>query len=248
MEIKIDNIVKSYLKHRVVNGVSLDIKNSEIVGLLGPNGAGKTTTFHIIVGLVKADSGSIFFNSENIINFPVHQRARRGIVYLSQEASVFRGLTVRENIMAVLEMLSENCDPRINSGVSEANEEKCESLLKQLNVYHLKDRHTHNLSGGERRRVEIARALAINPKFILLDEPFVGIDPITVSDIQSIISELKKSGIGVVLTDHNVRNALEIIDRAYIIYDGKILMEGSARQLLESEEARKIYLGENFKM
>ncbi|MDO8734602.1 MAG: LPS export ABC transporter ATP-binding protein [Elusimicrobiota bacterium] len=248
MEIKIDGLVKSYAQRRVVNGVSLNIKNSEIVGLLGPNGAGKTTTFHIIVGLVKADSGSIFFNSENIINFPVHQRARRGIVYLSQEASIFRGLTVWENIMAVLEMLSENCSPRIHSGVSEANEEKCESLLKQLNVYHLKDRHTHNLSGGERRRVEIARALAINPKFILLDEPFVGIDPITVSDIQGIISELKKSGIGVVLTDHNVRHALEIIDRAYIIYDGKILIEGTARQLLESDEARKIYLGEKFKM
>lgn len=239
MEIKIDNIVKSYAQRRVVNGVSLDIKSSEIVGLLGPNGAGKTTTFHIIVGLVKADSGSIFFNSEDIINFPVHQRARRGIVYLSQEASVFRGLTVWENIMAVLEMLSLTAEER---------EEKCESLLKQLNVYHLKDRHTHNLSGGERRRVEIARALAINPKFILLDEPFVGIDPITVSDIQGIISELKKSGIGIVLTDHNVRHALEIIDRAYIIYDGKILIEGNARQLLESEEARKIYLGEKFKM
>ncbi len=248
MEIKVDGLVKSYGKRRVVNGVSLDIKSSEIVGLLGPNGAGKTTTFHIIVGLVKADSGSIFFNSENIINFPVHQRARRGIVYLSQEASVFRGLTVWENIMAVLEMLSENCSPRIHSGVSEVNEEKCESLLKQLNVYHLKDRHTHNLSGGERRRVEIARALAINPKFILLDEPFVGIDPITVSDIQGIISELKKSGIGIVLTDHNVRHALEIIDRAYIIYDGKILIEGTAHQLLESEEARKIYLGEKFRM
>ena len=238
MEIKIDGLVKSYGKRRVVNGVSLDIKSSEIVGLLGPNGAGKTTTFHIIVGLVKADSGSIFFNSENIINFPVHQRARRGIVYLSQEASIFRGLTVWENIMAILEMFP----------ASESNEEKCESLLKQLNVYHLKDRHSHNLSGGERRRVEIARALAINPKFILLDEPFVGIDPITVADIQGIISELKKSGIGVVLTDHNVRHALEIIDRAYIIYDGKILIEGTAHQLLESEEARKIYLGEKFKM
>ena len=239
MEIKIDGLVKSYAQRRVVNGVSLDIKSSEIVGLLGPNGAGKTTTFHIIVGLVKADSGSIFYNSENIINFPVHQRARRGIVYLSQEASVFRGLTVWENIMAVLEMLSLT---------NEEADEKCESLLKQFKVYHLKDRHTHNLSGGERRRVEIARALAINPKFILLDEPFVGIDPITVSDIQGIISELKKSGIGVVLTDHNVRHALEIIDRAYIIYDGKILIEGTAHQLLESEEARKIYLGEKFKM
>ncbi|MBI5573286.1 MAG: LPS export ABC transporter ATP-binding protein [Elusimicrobia bacterium] len=239
MEIKIDGLVKSYGKRRVVNGVSLDIKNSEIVGLLGPNGAGKTTTFHIIVGLVKADSGSIFYNSENIINFPVHQRARRGIVYLSQEASIFRGLTVRENVMAILEMLSLT---------SEEADAKCESLLKQLKVYHLKDRHTHNLSGGERRRVEIARALAINPKFILLDEPFVGIDPITVSDIQGIISELKKSGIGVVLTDHNVRHALEIIDRAYIIYDGKILIEGTAHQLLESEEARKIYLGEKFRM
>lgn len=239
MEIKIDGLVKSYAHRRVVNGVSLDIKSSEIIGLLGPNGAGKTTTFHMIVGLVKADSGSILYNSENIINFPVHQRARRGIVYLSQEASIFRGLTVQENIMAILEMISLT---------GEETSAKCEALLKRLNVYHLKDRHAHNLSGGERRRVEIARALAINPKFILLDEPFVGIDPITVLDIQGIISELKKSGIGVVLTDHNVRHTLEIIDRAYIIYDGKILIEGTARQLLESEEARKIYLGEKFKM
>lgn len=239
MEIKVDNIVKSYSKRRVVNGITLDIKDSEIIGLLGPNGAGKTTTFHIIVGLIKADSGSIFFNSENIINFPVHLRARRGIVYLSQESSIFRGLTVRENVMAVLEMLPLT---------EEERDEKCEVLLKQLSVYHLKDRHTHNLSGGERRRCEIARALAINPKFILLDEPFVGIDPITVSDIQGIIKELKKTGIGIVLTDHNVRDALEIIDRAYIIYDGKILIEGTAAQLLESDEARKIYLGEKFRM
>ncbi|MFH0948243.1 MAG: LPS export ABC transporter ATP-binding protein [Elusimicrobiota bacterium] len=243
MQIKIENIAKSYSSRRVVNDISFTVSDSEIVGLLGPNGAGKTTTFHIIVGLVKADSGSIFYNSENIINFPVHQRARRGIVYLSQEASIFRGLTVWENIMAVLEMLSSSSAETI-----EERNEKCKSLLLQLNIYHLKDRHTHNLSGGERRRCEIARALAINPKFILLDEPFVGIDPITISDIQGIISELKKSGIGIVLTDHNVRNALEIIDRAYIIYDGKILMEGTARQLLESEEARKIYLGEKFRM
>lgn len=239
MEVKIDGLVKSYSKRRVINGISLDIKDSEIVGLLGPNGAGKTTTFHIIVGLVKADSGSIFYNCENIINFPVYQRARRGIVYLSQEASIFRGLTVRENVMAILETLSLT---------EEEKEKKCESLMKQLSIYHLKDRHTHNLSGGERRRCEIARALAINPRFILLDEPFVGIDPITVSDIQGIIKELKKSGIGVVLTDHNVRDALEIIDRAYIIYDGKILIEGTASQLLESNEARKIYLGDKFRM
>ncbi|MFH1540867.1 MAG: LPS export ABC transporter ATP-binding protein [Elusimicrobiota bacterium] len=239
MEIKIDNLVKSYAKHRVVNGISLNIKSSEIVGLLGPNGAGKTTTFHTIVGLVKADSGNIFYDSKNIINLPVYQRARYGIVYLPQEASVFRGLTVWENVMAILEMLSLTANER---------ESRCVILLKQLNIYHLKDRYTHNLSGGECRRCEIARALVVDPKFILLDEPFVGIDPITISDIQNIIFELKKSGIGILLTDHNVRDALAIIDRAYIIYDGKILLEGTAPQLLKSEEARKIYLGEKFKM
>lgn len=239
MQIRVENIVKSYSSRRVVNGVSLSVDGSEIVGLLGPNGAGKTTTFHIIVGLINADSGSIFYNSEDIIKLPVHLRARKGIVYLSQESSVFRGLTVQENILAVLEMLNFE---------EEERQSECDMLLEKLSIRHLKDRHTHSLSGGERRRTEIARALAINPHFILLDEPFVGIDPITITDIQEIIKDLKASGIGIVLTDHNVRNALEIIDRAYIIYDGKILIEGSAHQLLESEEARKIYLGEKFKM
>lgn len=239
MQIKIENIVKSYSTRRVVDNISLVVNDSEIVGLLGPNGAGKTTSFHIIVGLIKADSGHIFYNSEDIINYPVHLRAKKGIVYLSQESSIFRGLTVEENILAVLEMLDFE---------EEGRSAKCETLLKKLGIYHLKDRHAYNLSGGERRRTEIARALAINPRFILLDEPFVGIDPITITDIQEIIMDLKKSGIGVVLTDHNVREALEIIDRAYIIYEGKILLEGTAQQLLESEEARKIYLGEKFKM
>ncbi|MEW6556353.1 MAG: LPS export ABC transporter ATP-binding protein [Elusimicrobiota bacterium] len=239
MQITIENIEKSYGRHRVINGLSLNMHNAEIVGLLGPNGAGKTTTFHIIVGLIKADSGDIFFNSENITNLAVHQRARRGLVYLAQESSVFRGLTVQGNILSVLEMFDLTDEER---------QDRCETLLNQLSIYHLKDRYPHTLSGGERRRTEIARALAINPKFILLDEPFVGIDPITVTDIQNIIKELKKSGIGIVLTDHNVREALEIIDRAYIIYDGKILIEGTSQQLLESEEARKIYLGEKFRM
>ncbi|MBN1384973.1 MAG: LPS export ABC transporter ATP-binding protein [Elusimicrobia bacterium] len=239
MQIRTENIVKSYSSHRVVNGISLSVNDSEIVGLLGPNGAGKTTTFHIIVGLINADSGSIYYNTEDIINLPVHLRARKGIVYLSQESSVFRGLTVQENIMAVLEML--NFD-------KEKRHTECEKLLEKLSIRHLRNRYAHSLSGGERRRTEIARSLAINPHFILLDEPFVGIDPITIADIQEIIKDLKKSGIGIVLTDHNVRDALEIIDRAYIIYDGKILIEGSAHKLLESEEARKIYLGEKFKM
>ncbi|MDD5688064.1 MAG: LPS export ABC transporter ATP-binding protein [Elusimicrobia bacterium] len=239
MQLKVENIVKAYSGRRVVNNISLHVNDSEIVGLLGPNGAGKTTSFHIMVGLTKADEGHIFYNSEDIINFPVHLRARKGIVYLSQESSIFRGLTVEENVLAILEMIDTD---------KERRHEKCEILLKKLGIHHLKDRCAYNLSGGERRRTEIARALVVEPHFILLDEPFVGIDPITIADIQCIIKDLKKSGIGVVLTDHNVREALEIIDRAYIIYDGKVLIEGSAHQLLKSDEARKIYLGEKFKM
>jgi len=239
MKILVEDIVKKYGSRRVVNGISLNINKGEILGLLGPNGAGKTTTFHIIVGLLKADSGSIICDGENIINYPVHLRAQKGIIYLSQESSIFRGLTVEENVLSILQMLDISDEEKV---------EKCRGLLKKLNIYHLRKQHAYNLSGGERRRTEIARALTINPHFILLDEPFVGIDPITINDIQNIIKTLKESGIGVVLTDHNVRESLEIIDRAYIIYDGKILIEGSARQLIESDETRKIYLGEKFKM
>ena len=239
MQLKIENIIKSYSKHLVVNNLSMFVNDSEIVGLLGPNGAGKTTSFHIISGLIKADSGHIYFDSEDIINIPVYSRAQKGIVYLSQESSIFRGLTVQGNILAILEILGYDKDECYRES---------EILLQKLGIYNLKDRYAYNLSGGERRRTEIARALAINPHFILLDEPFVGIDPITIADIQGIIKDLKKSGIGIILTDHNVREALEIIDRAYIIYDGKILIEGSAQQLLDSEKARKIYLGNKFKM
>jgi len=239
MKISVEGIVKGYGSRTVVNGISLNINSGEILGLLGPNGAGKTTTFHIIVGLIKADSGSIICDNENIINYPVHMRAKKGIIYLSQESSIFRGLTVEENVLSILQMIDMSNEERV---------EKCEDLLKKLNIYHLRERYAYSLSGGERRRTEIARALTLNPHFILLDEPFVGIDPITINDIQNIIMALKESGIGVVLTDHNVRESLEIIDRAYIIYDGRILIEGSAKQLIESDEARKIYLGEKFKM
>ena len=239
MDINVKHIVKKYGSRRVVNGISLDIKSGEILGLLGPNGAGKTTTFHMIVGLIKADSGHIICDGEDIIDYPVHRRAKKGIIYLSQESSIFRGLTVEENVLAILEMMDITREERL---------ERCAVLLKKLNIYHLRKHQAYHLSGGERRRTEIARALTLDPNFILLDEPFVGIDPITICDIQNIIKALKESGIGVVLTDHNVRESLEIIDRAYIIYDGKILIEGSAQQLMESSEARKIYLGEKFKM
>ncbi|OQA91538.1 MAG: Lipopolysaccharide export system ATP-binding protein LptB [Elusimicrobia bacterium ADurb.Bin231] len=239
MKIRVENIIKNYGKRRVVNGITLNINEGEILGLLGPNGAGKTTSFHIIVGLIKADSGHIYCGDEDIIDYPVHARAQKGIVYLSQEPSVFRGLTVEDNILAVLEMLNYSEKER---------KRRAEDLMKQFNVFHLRDRYSHSLSGGERRRTEIARALTVSPRFILLDEPFVGIDPITINDIQTIIRTLKNNGIGIILTDHNVREALEIIDRAYIIYDGKILMEGSAKELIDSAEARKIYLGEEFKM
>jgi lipopolysaccharide export system ATP-binding protein len=239
MKISAVDIVKSYGKKSVVNGISFDVNQAEVVGLLGPNGAGKTTTFHIIVGLIKPDSGHIYCGTEDIVNLPVHLRARKGIVYLPQEASIFRGLTVKENILAILQTM--------DIPNAERNR-RCEELMDKLNIAQLSDRYAYSLSGGERRRTEIARALTLSPSFILLDEPFVGIDPITICDIQQIVKTLKESGIGVVLTDHNVREALEIIDRAYIIYDGKILIEGSAAQLLESDEARKIYLGENFKM
>jgi ABC-type (unclassified) transport system, ATPase component len=230
---------KRYRQRMVVDGVSISVKQGEIVGLLGPNGAGKTTTFYMTVGLIKPLDGQVLIDGEDITVWPMYQRARKGVGYLSQEPSIFRRLTVEENLAAIAEMLP----------ISEAEKkEKVERFLEELSLTHLRKQLSVTLSGGEKRRCEIARALITDPKFLLLDEPFVGIDPITVADIQHIIGQLKAKGLGILITDHNVRETLEIIDRAYIIYEGKILLEGNARELLENPEARRVYLGEKFKL
>ena len=221
--LKIRNLVKSYRSRKVVNRVTLEIKQGEIIGLLGPNGAGKTTTFYMVVGLTKPDDGQVFLNDEDITNFPMHKRAIKGVSYLPQEPSVFRKLTVEENLLAVLESQKLSTFDR---------KKKARSLLRELNILHIKDSMAYSLSGGERRRVEISRALATSPIFVLLDEPFAGIDPIAVADIQSIVSQLKNRGIGVLITDHNVRETLSITDRAYIINDGEIISSGSPQQIL----------------
>jgi len=230
---------KSYKKRMVVNGVNIKVSQGEIVGLLGPNGAGKTTTFYMTVGLIKPNSGQVLVDGIDITNWPMYKRARKGIGYLSQEPSIFRGLTVEENLMAIAELLPVSKLER---------NRKVDMLLTELGLTKLAKQNSTTLSGGEKRRCEIARALVTDPKFLLLDEPFVGIDPITVSDIQGIIESLKNKGLGILITDHNVRETLEIIDRAYIIFEGKILLEGSAKELLESQEARRVYLGEKFKL
>lgn len=223
----------------VVNGVNLEVKRGEIVGLLGPNGAGKTTTFYMIVGIIHAESGSITFDNQDITSLPIHKRARFGIGYLSQESSVFKKLTVEENIMAILETLSLSRSERKSRLIN---------LLEELNIAHLAKNKAYTLSGGERRRLEITRALVTNPSFILLDEPFSGIDPIVVADAQEIIKGLKEKGLGVLLTDHNVRETLAITDRAYLIAEGQILISGSAHDLVNDPKAREIYLGEKFRM
>jgi lipopolysaccharide export system ATP-binding protein len=220
-----------------VNRVSLEIKPGEIVGLLGPNGAGKTTTFYMVVGLSRPDEGQVILNDEDVTYFPMHKRAKKGVSYLPQEPSVFRKLTVEQNIMAVLESQKLSTFDR---------KKKARSLLRELNILHIKDSMAYSLSGGERRRVEISRALANSPLFVLLDEPFAGIDPIAVADIQSIISQLKKRGIGVLITDHNVRETLSITDRAYIISEGKIISSGSPHQVAHDEKVKQIYLGNQF--
>jgi len=235
--LKIRNLVKSYRSRKVVNKVTLEIKQGEIIGLLGPNGAGKTTTFYMVVGLTRPDDGQVFLNDEDITNFPMHKRAIKGVSYLPQEPSVFRKLTVEENLLAVLESQKLSTFDR---------KKKARSLLRELNILHIKDSMAYSLSGGERRRVEISRALATSPIFILLDEPFAGIDPIAVSDIQSIVSQLKKRGIGVLITDHNVRETLSITDRAYIINEGKIISSGSPHQIVQDEKVKQIYLGDQF--
>ncbi len=240
MEIlKAINLVKVFKKRKVVNKVSVNIKSGEIVGLLGPNGAGKTTTFYMIVGLTKPERGRIFLGDRDITHLPMFQRALKGISYLPQEPSIFRKLTVEENIAAVLE----------NRGLTRLEMKKrIRSLLRELGVFHLKDIYSYSLSGGERRRVEIARALATTPSFILLDEPFAGIDPIAVGDIQLIINRLREKGIGVLITDHNVRETLSITDRAYILNDGEIIASGAPEEIEKDEKVRQIYLGENFSL
>ena len=230
---------KSYGGRTVVNGVNISIDPGEIVGLLGPNGAGKTTTFYMVTGVVKPDNGSILFDHRDVSLYPMHKRAQLGIGYLSQEPSIFRKLTVEQNILAVLETLDL---PR------HERQHRLEELLNELGIAHLRKSRAYTLSGGERRRLEITRALVTHPLCILLDEPFSGIDPIAVSDCQHLIQELKKRGLGILLTDHNVRETLSITDRAYIMYEGKILISGTKNDLLSNKEARKIYLGEKFSM
>ncbi len=238
-ELKIVNLQKAYKRRFVVNDVSFNVKTGETVGLLGPNGAGKTTTFYMVMGLVKPYAGKILLDDQDITNLPMYQRARMGIGYLTQEPSVFRKLTVEENLLAVLELMK----------ISQAEREKIkDNLLEELSITRLAKQKAYTLSGGERRRTEIARALVTNPKFLLLDEPFAGIDPKAVAEIQVMINHLKKRGIGILITDHNVRETLSITDRAYITYEGKILISGTADELINDKKAREIYLGERFKM
>jgi lipopolysaccharide export system ATP-binding protein len=237
--LRAEGLVKSYRSRTVVKGIDLEVHQGEIVGLLGPNGAGKTTTFYMIVGLAHPDRGRVLLDADEISGLPMYQRARKGINYLPQEPSVFRKLTVAENVLAVLENMPYPKAERL---------EIMERLLADLGVSHLAGRAAHSLSGGERRRVEICRALATSPRFVLLDEPFAGIDPIAVIDIQRLASILKERGIGILITDHNVQETLEITDRAYIISAGEILEEGTPEQIARSEKARQIYLGERFQL
>lgn len=234
-----DSLVKRYKKRTVVDEVSINVKQGEVVGLLGPNGAGKTTTFYMMVGLVRPNSGRIFLNEKNLTKMPMYKRARMGIGYLAQEASVFRNLTVRENLESVLQFLSV---PKKQVDL------KVEQLIEEFGLQKVVNSKGYSLSGGERRRCEIARALVTDPKFILLDEPFAGVDPIAVEDIQQIVSGLRHQNIGILITDHNVHETLAITDRAYLMFEGKILMEGSADVLAEDENAKKLYLGKQFKL
>ncbi|MCC6202665.1 MAG: LPS export ABC transporter ATP-binding protein [Gammaproteobacteria bacterium] len=238
--LSVRNLAKSYRARRVVKDVSLDVRAGEAVGLLGPNGAGKTTSFHMIVGLIAADAGSILLGGEDISTAPIDVRARKGLGYLPQEASVFRKLTVAENIYAVLEMRREL--------TAAQRDERLDELMHRFHIAHLRDSLGLSLSGGERRRLEIARALATEPAFILLDEPFAGVDPISVLDIQHIIEHLRSTGIGVLITDHNVRETLGVCDRAYIVNDGEIIAQGSAAEILANDKVRDVYLGERFTM
>jgi lipopolysaccharide export system ATP-binding protein len=239
MKLYTENLVKKYKKRTVVNKVSVDVNQGEIVGLLGPNGAGKTTTFYMIVGLIKPFEGRIFLEKEDITSEPMYKRAQKGIGYLAQEASVFRTLSVEDNIKAVLEFSQKS---------KEEQREKLESLLNEFGLQYIRKNKGITLSGGERRRTEIARSLAVDPKFILLDEPFAGVDPIAVEDIQTIVSKLKEKNIGVLITDHNVHETLNITDRAYLLFEGSILKAGTAEELANDEQVRKVYLGEKFEL
>lgn len=234
---RMENLVKIYNKRKVVNDVSFEIKKGEIVGLLGPNGAGKTTSFYMAVGFIRPDSGSVFIDEKDMTKAPMYQRARQGIGYLAQEASIFRKLTVAENLEAILETLDLSREKIV---------ERRNELLLELQIMRVANQKGYTLSGGERRRCEIARALATKPDFILLDEPFAGVDPIAVKDIQNVIRSLKARGLGILITDHNVRETLKITDRAYIMYSGKILISGTAMDLINDPETRRIYLGEDF--
>jgi lipopolysaccharide export system ATP-binding protein len=239
MKLHTDGIRKSYKGRDVVKGVSVEVNQGEIVGLLGPNGAGKTTSFYMIVGLVKPDAGRVFVDQTEITNYPMYKRSQMGIGYLPQEVSVFRKLSVEDNIMAILEMTDLSKEQR---------EARLEQLLDEFSLNHVRKNLGNRLSGGEKRRTEIARALATNPKFVLLDEPFAGVDPIAVEDIQSIVSELKKRNIGILITDHNVQETLSITDRAYLLFEGSILKSGTAEELAADEQVRKVYLGQNFEL
>lgn len=232
-----DNLIKKYKSRLVVNDVSVNVKQGEIVGLLGPNGAGKTTSFYMIVGLIKPNTGRVYLDEEDITDLPMYQRARKGLGYLAQEASVFRELSVEDNIGAVLEM----------TDLTKAQQkEKVESLMEEFSLTHVRRNLGKVLSGGERRRTEIARALAVDPKFVLLDEPFAGVDPIAVEEIQTIVARLKNKNIGILITDHNVNETLSITDRAYLLFEGKILRSGTAEELAEDETVRRVYLGQHF--
>ena len=239
MRLRADNLIKQYKKRKVVNDMSLDVEQGEIVGLLGPNGAGKTTTFYMVVGLVKPDSGRVFLDDEEITSNAMYQRAQKGVGYLPQEASVFRDLTVEDNISAVLEMTNKS---------KEEQREKTESLIAEFGLQKVRKNLGKVLSGGERRRCEIARALATDPKFVLLDEPFAGVDPIAVEDIQEIVQKLVTKNIGVLITDHDVQATLNLVDRAYLLFEGRLLKKGTPKELAEDEMVRKVYLGKNFEL
>lgn len=234
------NLAKNFKGRDVVKDVSIEVSQSQIVGLLGPNGAGKTTCFYIIVGLIQADSGKVLLDQKDVTQLPIHDRARHGLSYLPQESSIFRNLTVEENVLAILQARKEL--------TQEQTEEKLEKLLEEFSIEHLRNSKGMSLSGGERRRTEIARTLATDPKFILLDEPFAGVDPISVSDIKTIINQLKDRGIGILLTDHNVRETLDICEKAYIVSEGRVIADGDADAILSNEKVRSVYLGSQFKI
>jgi lipopolysaccharide export system ATP-binding protein len=239
MKLSAEDLVKVYKKRTVVDQVSLEVNKGEIVGLLGPNGAGKTTTFYMVVGLVKPDQGKVYHDGENITKEPMYKRGQRGIGYLAQESSIFRKLSVEDNLKAILEMLNIS---------KKEQKERMEGLIEEFGLQHVRNSRGDLVSGGERRRTEIARALAVNPSFILLDEPFAGVDPIAVEDIQTIVSRLKSKNIGILITDHNVQETLSITDRAYLLFEGRILKAGTAEDLASDEQVRRVYLGQNFEL